>query len=74
MLRENGIIEKKIIKTFPVSTEYHLTKKGSALNKVLYELAVFGFDSCPEFEDFSKNSKYFLKGLENLKKALNIED
>ena len=43
-------------------------------NLSIYELAVFGLNSCPEFEDFSKNSKYFLKGLENLKKSLNLND
>lgn len=73
-LRDNGIIEKKVSDTFPVLIEYHLTEKGRALNKVLYELAVFGLSSCPEFEDFSKNSKYFLKGLENLKKSLDLMD
>ncbi len=40
-LEQNGLIVKKVISVTPLSIEYHLTDKGRALNKVIYELAVF---------------------------------
>ena len=40
-LEKNGIVEKKVISVTPLSIEYNLTEKGKALNKVIYELAVF---------------------------------
>lgn len=40
-MEEKGLIEKRIINTSPVSTEYHLTEYGKKLNKVIYELAAF---------------------------------
>ena len=35
-MEEKGLIEKRIINTSPVSTEYHLTEYGKKLNKVIY--------------------------------------
>lgn len=44
-MENNGLIVKKnVIGTKKNLTEYHLTKKGSKLNKILYEMAVFGLD------------------------------
>lgn len=39
-LEDNGLIKKKILGSIPNSTEYQLTEKGKALNKVIYELAI----------------------------------
>ena len=39
-LQEKGIIEKEVKKTFPISTEYRLTKKGKALNKIIYRVDI----------------------------------
>ena len=69
-LVENGIFEKHIINSFPVSTEYNLTEKGRALNKVLYELAVF---SCCCDEEKEKNDSHSLKVLEEFRNAFKIE-
>lgn len=44
-LEEKKIIEKRVMDTTPVTTEYHLTEAGKHLNKVLYELASFILDS-----------------------------
>lgn len=40
-MEKNNLILKKVSNN---STEYHLTDRGLKLNKVLYELAVFGLD------------------------------
>lgn len=61
-LEEKKIIEKRVIDTTPVTTEYHLTEAGKHLNKVLYELASFILDSdlfeeykSPEVKESIKN-------------------
>jgi DNA-binding HxlR family transcriptional regulator len=41
-LVKNGLVEKKVVSTDPVLIEYTLTEKGRSLNKVLYEVAMFG--------------------------------
>ena len=40
-LEENGLIEKVVLNTTPVSTEYYLTDYGKSMNKIVYELAMF---------------------------------
>lgn len=45
-LEANGIIEKRIIGKHPVIIEYHLTKKGKGLGKILYELCMFSINDC----------------------------
>ena len=45
-LESKGVIEKKIVNSTPVITEYYLTERGRSLNKVIYELAVFYIDHC----------------------------
>jgi DNA-binding HxlR family transcriptional regulator len=72
-LRDDGIIEKKVSNTFPVSIEYELTLKGRALNKILFELAVFAVNFCEEFNEGSKDNSFCIQVLEALKKALNVE-
>lgn len=61
-LEEKKIIEKIVMDTTPVTTEYHLTEAGKHLNKVLYELASFILDSnlfeeykSPEVKESIKN-------------------
>ncbi len=43
-LEKNGVIEKRIVETHPVLIEYHLTKKGKGLGKILYELCMFSIN------------------------------
>ena len=40
-LEENGLIEKHVLDTTPVTTEYYLTEYGKSMNKIVYELAMF---------------------------------
>ncbi|WP_234970506.1 winged helix-turn-helix transcriptional regulator [Methanobrevibacter olleyae] len=44
-MENNNLIEKKksLVNNKP-STEYYLRKKGSRLNRILYEMAIFGID------------------------------
>jgi len=43
-LMENGIINKRIINESPLKSEYQLTEKGRALNRIMYDLAMFSYD------------------------------
>jgi DNA-binding HxlR family transcriptional regulator len=72
-LRENGIVEKIVTDTFPITIEYHLTDKGRALNKVIYELAVFAIKTCPEFKKNIKDDACSIEKFKLFKKALNIK-
>ena len=47
-MEKNELIEKKVSDQ---STEYYLTKRGLRLNRVLYEMAVFGLDELECGED-----------------------
>lgn len=40
-LEENGLIEKHVLDTTPITTEYHLSEYGKSMNKIIYELAMF---------------------------------
>lgn len=69
-LEEKKIIEKRVMDTTPVTTEYHLTEAGKHLNKVLYELASFILDS-NLFEEYkSSEVKESIKN--QFKEALDI--
>lgn len=69
-LEEKKIIEKRVMDTTPVTTEYHLTEASKHLNKVLYELASFILDS-NLFEEYK--SPEVKKSIKNqFKEALDI--
>ena len=40
-LEEKGLIEKVVLNTTPVTTEYYLTEYGKSKNRIVYELAMF---------------------------------
>ena len=40
-LEKNDIIKKDVVNKTPITIEYSLTKKGRALNRIMYELAAF---------------------------------
>ena len=40
-LEEKGLIEKVVLNTTPVATEYYLTEYGKSMNRIVYELAMF---------------------------------
>ena len=40
-LEENGLIEKVVLNTTSVTTEYYLTEYGKSMNRIVYELAMF---------------------------------
>ena len=70
-LEENGLIEKKVLDTKPISTEYSLTDYGKSMNKIIYELAMF---TLADENDriYSEKTKEQLK--ENFKQTLEIDD
>ena len=70
-LEENGLIEKKVLNTTPITTEYYLTDYGRSMNRIVYELAMFTLDD--ELDDtYPKDKRAELK--ETFKQTLNIED
>ena len=71
-LENNRLIKKEIVNSTPVSTEYHLTERGKALNRVIYELAVFALEDCND-KDFIKDSTR-LQIKQNFKETLQIND
>lgn len=70
-LEENGLIEKKVLDTKPISTEYSLTDYGKSMNRIIYELAMF---TLADENDriYSEKTKEQLK--ENFKQTLEIDD
>ncbi|UCC20415.1 MAG: helix-turn-helix transcriptional regulator [Promethearchaeota archaeon] len=46
-LQEMDLIQKKVISTTPIKIEYTLTKKGKALNEILFQLAEFSIKNYP---------------------------
>ena len=69
-LEENGLIEKKVLNTTPVSTEYYLTEYGRSMNRVIYELAMFTLN----YDDNSYSEEIREKLKDNFKKTLEIDD
>ena len=70
-LEENGLIEKKVINTTPVTTEYYLTDYGRSMNRIVYELAMFTLDDDQE-ETYPEDKREELK--DTFKQTLNIDD
>lgn len=63
-----GLIEKRILNSNSLSTEYYLTKLGESLNKFIYELAVFTLNY--KNKQFTEESACIIK--EDLRKTLKI--
>ncbi|MFX1389863.1 MAG: winged helix-turn-helix transcriptional regulator [Promethearchaeota archaeon] len=72
-LQDSGIILKKVVSTTPVNIEYCLTKKGKALNKVLFQLAVFSLKNYPNEVYFSEPTTT-KPDIINLKAFFKVED
>ena len=71
-LENNGIIQKKIINSTPISTEYYLTERGKSLNKVIYELAVFALEDCDDKEYKEESTRIRIK--QNFRETLQMND
>ena len=69
-LENNGLIEKRILNSTPVSTEYHLTELGKSLNRVIYELAIFALANCDDNECSEETTR--LRIQQDFKEALQI--
>ena len=70
-LEENGLIEKKVLNTTPVTTEYYLTEYGKSMNRIVYELAMFTLNDDND-NSYSEETKNELKN--NFKHTLKIDD
>jgi len=68
-LEENGLIEKHVLDTTPVTSEYYLTEYGKSMNRIVYELAMFTLQSENSYSDEIRDN---LK--ETFKETLNIDD
>ena len=70
-LEENGLIEKRVLNTTPVSTEYHLTEYGKSMNRIVYELAMFTLEDEKD-KGYSDETRAALKN--TFKETLKIDD
>ncbi|MDO5814926.1 MAG: helix-turn-helix domain-containing protein [Methanobrevibacter sp.] len=70
-LEEKGLIEKKVLNTTPVTTEYYLTEYGRSMNKIIYELAVFTLHDEND-NSYSPETRESLKN--TFKETLRIDD
>ena len=68
-LETHSLIEKRIISKTPLLAEYYLTDRGKALNKVLFEIAMFGVENISQELTLRTCSK---ESIEHLKKSLNM--
>ena len=71
-LEQNGIIEKRIINSSPISTEYYLTKQWESLNRVIYELAIFALENSDD--EAYNNESQCNQIKQNFKDTLMITD
>ncbi|MDO5847914.1 MAG: helix-turn-helix domain-containing protein [Methanobrevibacter sp.] len=69
-LESNNLISKKVISTTPNITEYSLTERGKALNKVIYELAMFTLED--QNNNYNNETNDYL--IETFKEKLEIKD
>ncbi|MCE7698302.1 MAG: helix-turn-helix transcriptional regulator [Methanobacterium paludis] len=69
-LEQEGIIEKKVVNSTPVQTEYILTNKGRRLNKIIFELFNFALD---EVDINKEQSPKLEESKENLRVCLNMK-
>lgn len=68
-LEENGLIEKVVVNTTPVTTEYYLTERGKSMNRIVFELAMFTLD---DENSYSDEIRAELK--DTFRKTLEIDD
>jgi Predicted transcriptional regulators len=68
-LEQDELIEKVIVSKTPLSIEYHLTSKGTNLNKILYELSGFAYKECVDesTHECTENSYELTKEILNIK-------
>lgn len=70
-LEKNGLIEKKVLNTSPVTTEYYLTEYGQSMNRIIYELAMFTLDDDLD-ENYPEDKRNELKN--TFRQTLKIDD
>ena len=70
-LEKNGLIEKKVLNTSPVTTEYYLTEYGQSMNRIIYELAMFTLDDDLD-ENYPEDKRDELK--KTFRQTLKIDD
>ena len=58
-MEENGLIQRIADKYDKKNVRYYLTEKGRALNKIIYEMAIFSVDN----EDYTDQTKTELKSV-----------
>ncbi len=69
-LEQEGIIEKKVLNTTSVQTEYQLTEKGLRLNKIMFELFNFALE---EIDTNNGDPKRKEESKQKLRICLNIK-
>ena len=70
-LEEKGLIEKKVLNTTPITTEYYLTEYGRSMNRIIYASAMFTLNDDLD-DNYPKDLRNELKN--NFKETLEIDD
>jgi DNA-binding HxlR family transcriptional regulator len=63
------LIEKKVLNTTPITTEYYLTEYGRSMNRIVYELAMFTLN---DDNSYSEETRQNL--IKTFKETFEIED
>ena len=58
-MEDNGLIQRIADKYDKKNVRYYLTEKGKALNKIIYEMAIFSVDN----ENYTDQAKTELKSV-----------
>ncbi|WP_406534250.1 winged helix-turn-helix transcriptional regulator [Methanobrevibacter sp.] len=58
-MEDNGLIKRIVDKYDKKNVRYYLTEKGKALNKIIYEMAIFSVDN----ENYTDKTKSELKSV-----------
>ena len=80
-LENEGLIVKKSLDDKKHTTEYYLSDKGKKMNKILYEMILFGLDELVDLDDENlkeqTRSTYeellFMSNFSNIFKRINHE-
>lgn len=66
-LENEGLIVKKLMDDPKHTTEYYLTDKGRKMNRILYEMILFGLDELVDLddEDLKRQTQEFYEDLLN---------
>jgi DNA-binding HxlR family transcriptional regulator len=76
-MEKNRLVTKTVVSVTPLSIEYHLTGRGRALNRVIYEMAIFAMTACEcdvPAQGGKDKKEQFRQATESLRSVLGIAE